>query len=107
MKSSGLLVAEVAGRREVAIHPGVAIWKYDFGKSLIPCELVLEFPTQMCRLHDYYMLASSNGVFMMGVRVKDEDYFHGENMIWLHFEESYQLYHQDALDISFISTWLL
>jgi hypothetical protein len=75
MKSSDLSAAKVAGRREVAIHPGVAGRKYEFGKSLIPNELVPELPTQMPRLHDYCMLASSNGVFMMGVRVKDEDCF--------------------------------
>jgi hypothetical protein len=89
MKSSGLSAAEVAGHKEVAIHYRVVRWKYEFNKS---------------RLHAYYMLTSSNGVSMMGVRVKDEVYFHGKNAICLHFEELYQLYHQDALDISFVST---
>jgi hypothetical protein len=66
-----------------------------------------DLPTQIRKLHDYYMLASSNGMFMMGVTVNDEYYFRGEDAIWLNFEELYQLYHQDALNISFLSTWLL
>jgi hypothetical protein len=62
---------------------------------------------QMRRLHNYYMLTSSHNDSMLGVRIKDEDYFCGEDVMWLYFEELYQLYHQDALDISFVSTWLL
>jgi hypothetical protein len=44
---------------------------------------------------------------MLGVRIKDEDNFRGEDVMWLYFEELYQLYHRDALDITFITTWLL
>jgi hypothetical protein len=107
VKGSGLSAAEVAGRKEVAIQPRVARWKYEFGKSPVPIELVPELPTKMRRLHDYYTLASASGTIMLGVRIKDEDYFHGEHAIWLNFEELYQLYHHDAFDISFINTWLL
>jgi hypothetical protein len=102
--SSGLSTVKVAGCKEIAIHSGVAKWKYEFGKSLTPIALVAETPMQMRRLHDYYMLTSSSGVVMLGVRIKDEDYFHGEDAIWLNFIELYQLYRQDALDISFVST---
>ena len=105
--TSGLSVAEVVGRKVITIHLGVARWKYEFRKSLVTREIVPELPMQMRRLHDYYMLVSSGGDFMLGVKIKDEDYFRGEDVIWLHFEELYQLYHQDALDISFLSTWLL
>jgi hypothetical protein len=105
--TSRLLMAQVAGCDEIETHPGVARWKYKFRKSLVPPTVVLVLPTQMRRLHDYYMLASSRDDCMLGVRIKDEDYFHGEDVMWLYFEELYQLYHQDALDISFVSTWLL
>jgi plasmid maintenance system antidote protein VapI len=44
---------------------------------------------------------------MLGLQIKDEDYFGDEDAIWLNFEELYQLYHKDALGISFFSTWLL
>jgi hypothetical protein len=65
---------------------------------------MLVLPTQMRRLHNYYMLASSHNDCMLGVWIKDEDYFYGEDAMWLYFKELYQLYHQDALDISFVST---
>jgi hypothetical protein len=87
--------------------PGVSRWKYESRKRLVPPEVVLVLPTQMRRLYDYYMLASSRNDCMLGVRIKYEDYFRCEDVMWLYFEELYQLYHQDALDISFISTWLL
>jgi hypothetical protein len=105
--TSRLSVAQVAGCDEIETHPAVARWKYEFCKSLVPPKVVLVLPTQMRRLHDYYMLVSSRYNCMLGVWIKDEDYFHGEDVTWLYFEELYQLYHQDALNINFFSTWLL
>jgi hypothetical protein len=98
---------QLAGRDEFETHPRVARWKYELRKSLVPSEVMLVLPTQMHRLHDYYMLASSRNDYMLGVRIKDEDYFPDEDVMWLYYEELYQLYHQGALDISFINTWLL
>jgi hypothetical protein len=46
------------------------------------------------------MLAISSGLGMQGAKFKDEDFFCGEGIIWINWEEVYQLYHQDALDIS-------
>jgi hypothetical protein len=105
--TSGLSAAQVAGRDEIRTHPGVAKWNYEFHKSLVPLKVVLVFPTEKRRLHDYYMLASSHNNCMLDVWIKDEDYFHGKEVMWLYFKELYQLYHQDALDISFVSTCLL
>jgi hypothetical protein len=99
-------VAQVAGRDENETHPRVARWKYEFLKSLVLPEVVLVVPTQMRRLHDYYILASSCKDCMMSVWIKDEDYFRGKDMMWLYFEELYQLYLQNAFDIIFVSTWL-
>jgi hypothetical protein len=105
--TSHLSAAQVAGCDKIVTHPGVATWKYEFCKSLVPSEVVHVLPMQMRRLHDYYMLVSSHNDCMVSVHIKDEDYFRGEGAMWLYFEELYQLYHQDALDISFVSTWLL
>jgi hypothetical protein len=105
--TSRLSAAQVVGCDKIVTHPGVARWKYEFRNSLVPLKVVHVLPTQMRKLHDYYMLASSRNNCMLGVRIKDEDYFRGEDVMWLYFEELYQLYHQDVLDISFISTWLL
>jgi hypothetical protein len=85
--TSDLSAAQVTGHKEITIHSRVARWTYEFGKSIVPREVVPELPTQ--------------------IRIKYEDYFHGEDVIWLNFEQLYQLYHHDVLDISFVSTWLL
>ena len=40
---------------------------------------------------------------MFGVHYKDEHFFHGDDIIWIDFEEIFQLYHQDAVDVSLIA----
>ena len=45
--------------------------------------------------------------FMHGAKFRDDDFLHGESVIWLNWEEVYQLFHQDALNISIVSLWLL
>ena len=44
---------------------------------------------------------------MSGVKIKDDDFFRGEAIIWINWEEVYQLYYQDALDISMVDLWLV
>jgi len=39
--------------------------------------------------------------------VKDEDFFNGEDTIWLEFKDIYEIYQRDALDMSLIQTWVL
>ena len=48
----------------------------------------------MQRLHDLYMKAMSDCNFMQGARITDEDFFRGEAIIWIDWEEIFQLYHQ-------------
>ena len=85
----------------------VVRWLFKLGTSLVPLEIVHALPTQMRRLHDLYMKAMTACDFMLGVKFSDDDFFRGEGIIWIEWEEVYQLYHQDALDISIISLWLL
>jgi len=49
------------------------------------------------------MEAMSNLNFMQGAKFTSDDFLRGEGMIWFNWEEVYQLYHQDALDISIVS----
>jgi len=53
------------------------------------------------------MEVMTNLNFMQGAKFTDDDFLRGEGMIWLNWEEIYQLYHQDILDISIVSLWLL
>jgi len=50
-----------------------------------------------------HMDVMANCQFMQGTKFTDEDFLRGEGMIWFNWEEVYQLYHQDALDISIVS----
>ena len=77
------------------------------GTSLLPPEIVPMLPTQMWRLHDSYMKVMADINFMQGARFTDDDFLRGEGVIWFNWEEVYQLNHQDALDISIVSLWLL
>jgi len=53
------------------------------------------------------MKAMADLQFMQGAKFKDDDFLREEGIIWINWEEVYQLYHQDQLDISIISFWLL
>jgi hypothetical protein len=53
------------------------------------------------------MKAMAHLNWMQGTKFTDEDFLRGEGIIWINWEEVYQLYHQDALDISNVSLWLL
>ena len=45
---------------------------------------------------------------MFALRVKPIDFFgEGEKILWLEFKDIYEVYHQDALNVSLISTWVL
>ena len=82
-------------------------WPYKEGTSLVPPEIVPVLPMQMRRLHDSYMKVMADINFMQDSKFTDDDFLYGEGVIWLNWEEVYQLYHQDALDISLVSLWLL
>ena len=92
--------------QEYPIAP-VVKWPFMEGTSLVPPEIVHVLPTQMSRLHDLYMKAMADLQFMQGAKFKDDDFLCEEGIIWINWEEVYQLYHQDALDISMIGLWVL
>ena len=44
---------------------------------------------------------------MQGAKIKDDDFLSGEAIIWINWEEIYQLFHQEDLDISMVGLWVL
>ena len=114
LQSSKLTTDQITGAsnqdldllKEYLIAP-VVKWHYKEGTSLVPPDIVQLLPTQMRRLHDLYIKEMRECNFMEGAKIGDEDFFHGEAIIWIDWEEVYQLYHQDQLDISIVSLWLL
>ena len=85
----------------------VVKWTYELGKSLVPPEVVFVLPMQLYKLHQYYMRAMADCIFMQGAKIKDDDFLRGEAIIWINWEEIYQLFHQEALDISMVGLWVL
>ena len=61
----------------------------------------------MYKLHQYYMRAMADCIFMQGAKIKDDDFLWREAIIWINWEEIYQLFHQEALDISMVGLWVL
>lgn len=62
----------------------------------------------MYKFYQWYMEQSAKERLMFALRVKPIDFFgEGEKLLWLEFKKIYEMYHQDALDVSLISTWVL
>ena len=45
-------------------------WTFEIGKTLVPPEVVSVLPTQMYKLHQHYMRAMADCIFMQGQRLK-------------------------------------
>ena len=55
----GMTVAELLGKEDVPIAE--VAWKFELGKPLVRPKQVRYLPTQMQRLHEWYMQASKEG----------------------------------------------
>ena len=53
------------------------------------------------------MRAMADCIFMQGAKIKDDDFLWGEAIIWINWEEIYQLFHQEDLNISMVGLWVL
>jgi hypothetical protein len=86
---------------------GDIAYKYRHGNPLIRSEEIPHLPTRMRKLHWWYMEASKEGKNWITLGIKDELYFHGNDEVNIVFSELFQLYNQDALDKSIVSTYCL
>ncbi|WVZ96361.1 hypothetical protein U9M48_042012, partial [Paspalum notatum var. saurae] len=59
----------------------------------------------MHRFHDWYMAVSSKGTVTFAVNVKDDYYCYDDHKIWLAFENIFEVYRKDAVDITLMSVW--
>nr|TKW20837.1 hypothetical protein SEVIR_4G115700v2 [Setaria viridis] len=63
---------------------------------------------KMYEFHQWYMEQSAKERVVFALRVKPIDFFgEGEKLLWYQFKDIYEVYHQDALDVSLIDTWVL
>ena len=61
----------------------------------------------MRRFHEWYMKVSKEGTAMFSVLFRHSDFFRGDGVMYVNFEDIYDVYHNDALDLSLISSWVL
>ena len=67
----------IAGREDIPKADVVVKWTYELGKTLVPPEVVSMLPTQMYKLHQHYMRAMADCIFMQGAKIKDDDFLGG------------------------------
>ena len=81
--------------------------KFKHGKSLYNPEALGELGMQMYLLNKWYMTACERGETFVSVRVRNQHYFRGDDVIYVEFGELHQLCHLDSLDKSLISCYCL
>lgn len=106
-REMGITVEQLLGIEELpTMDPKELAWKYVRGNPLVRPDEVDLLPTQMRRLHNWYLREVKAGRESLMVKVKPEHYFHG-NDVWIEFPEIFQLFNQDALDKSLVSCYCL
>ena len=81
--------------------------KYANGKPLVTREELDRLPTMMWRLHEWYLKACKDGTDNIFVGIEDEHFFNGEHVLFIEFEEIFQLYNQKELDKTIASSYCL
>jgi hypothetical protein len=102
----GFTLGQLLGE-EVEFPMAELAYRYQHGKPLVKPEEVRLLPTQMRKLHEWYMEASKEGTNYIIAGVKDEHYFNGDEEIYVEFDELFQFYNQDAVDKSIVSCYCL
>ena len=77
LKESNLTAAQIAGGEDIPKADVVVKWTFEIGKTLVPPEVVSVLPTQMYKLHQLYMRAMADCIFMQGTKIKDDDFLGG------------------------------
>ena len=100
LHETGFTLDQAAGTADIPIAEVVA-HPFKLGKPLVTKEEEENnLGTQMFNLHKWYMR-------MFGVKYRDHDFYRGEDDFWVYFEDLHAIYHQQALDVSIITIWVL
>lgn len=91
----------------IAMAPLAA--KFKFGDPLTTDEYrnVVANCTQMRRMEEWYLQMAKEGKETFAVFYRDEDFHHEDGIIWVPFEELFQLYNLRELDVSLLQLWAL
>ena len=80
--------------------------RFVVGKPMIE-EFMFEECTQTRRYHKWYMDQAKAGRQMFAFQYKHNDFLHGDNEVWICWDEMYQLLQADALGAQLICLWSL
>nr|ABA96726.1 transposon protein, putative, CACTA, En/Spm sub-class [Oryza sativa Japonica Group] len=105
ISDTGLTVAQLVGG--APIPKAEVAYKFELGKPLVRPEQLQSLPTQIYKFHERYMEMSAKGREMFGARIRNPDFLQGEDVLWIHFKDVFDLYHLDALDVSLLGAWIL
>nr|CAH66543.1 OSIGBa0147J02.2 [Oryza sativa] len=105
ISDTGLTVDQLVGG--APIPKAEVAYKFELGKPLVKPEQLQSLPTQMYKFHERYMEMSTKGREMFGARIRNPDFLQGEDVLWIHFKDLFDLYQLDALDVSLLSAWIL
>nr|ABG22529.1 transposon protein, putative, CACTA, En/Spm sub-class [Oryza sativa Japonica Group] len=105
ISDTGLTVVQLVGG--APIPKAEVAYKFELGKPLVRPEQLQSLPTQMYKFRERHMEMSAKGREMFGARIRNPDFLQGEDVLWIHFKDVFDLYHLDALDVSLLSTWIL
>ena len=99
------ITASQLQNEDVPISNEIA-WKWEDRKPLLPPDQIELLPTQMRKLHKWYMEVTKTGRLVIPVEVTQE-HFIGQDEIQVYLEELFQLYKLYALDLSIVSIYCL
>ena len=86
--------------------PAEVAYLYEFGKDLVIPEKKKQLGTQMRRLHDWYLSSTKKGIGALSLSYKQQHWYESDRL-QIEFDELFQLYNGDALDISLLSCYCL
>ena len=104
---TGLTKAQLEGKENVPLHEGVGRKPFVLRQPLMWPELIDRLPTRMHELHNWYLKYSSEGNIMFVAHIKDSHFHRGMDNVWIELVNLWDLYHQDALDKSLLSTFCM
>ena len=82
---AGISLSQLRGK-EISVEDQFA-WKWEYRRPLVRPDHIHLLPTQMRRLHEWYMEASKEGSNWLMVGIRDEHFFSGNDEINIEFDE--------------------
>lgn len=107
LKETGLSFKQLTARNDADIPVAEVKYQFKLGELLVKPDQLQTLSTQLHKFHEWYMQESAKGRTMFGAKVKNADFFLGDDVVWIRFKKIFDVYNLDALDVSILSTWFL